>query len=187
MTIPRLLPKDSSASIRIATAGDIPAIAGVVNAAFEIETFLEGTRTDENAIAQMMRNGEFLVIEGVAGQILASVYIETRGERGYFGMFAVEPSHQSEGIGRRLVEAAENHCHSNGCKFIEFKMLSPRAILLPFYHSLGYRETDTEAFPSSRPVKPGVECHFIRMSKLLWANEGSRTNKTEFHDKNHRS
>ncbi|HZK77234.1 MAG TPA: GNAT family N-acetyltransferase, partial [Candidatus Kapabacteria bacterium] len=103
-------------SFRIATDADIPAISAVANAAFEIETFLEGNRTDEKNIAEMMGIGEFLIMEDELRRVLASVYVEVRGERGYFGMFAVEPSSQSMGLGRLIVGAAEEHCRSRGCK-----------------------------------------------------------------------
>ena len=101
------------------------------------------------------------------GRILASVYAEVRGERGYFGMFDVEPSSQGRGLARMIVEAAEHHCLGHGCKYIDFKMLSPRTVLLPFYHRLGYAETGTEEFLPSPPLRAGMECHFILMSKRL--------------------
>jgi GNAT superfamily N-acetyltransferase len=83
-------------------------------------------------------------------------------------MFAVEPSHQSMGLGRRMVNAAEHYCRSHSCKFIDFKMLSLRTILLPFYYSLGYKETGQEEFRSSRHIRAqDMECHFILMSKVL--------------------
>jgi predicted N-acetyltransferase YhbS len=161
----RIMP--SQVSIRVATATDIPAIAAVVNSAFEIETFLDGTRTDNQNIAEMMRKGEFLITEDGSGHLLSSVYIESRGERAYLGMFAVEPSRQSIGLGRLMVGAAEKHCRNNGYKFIDFKVLSLRTKLLPFYHHLGYVETGVEEFLSPRHLKDNTECHFILMSKLL--------------------
>jgi predicted N-acetyltransferase YhbS len=157
----------SDISIRIATLADIPAIAAIVNAAFEVETFLDGVRTDEKNIVDMMEKGEFLLMEDAAGQMLASVFVEARGERGYSGMFAVESSHQSMGLGRAMAGVAEDYLRSHGCKFIDIKVLSLRTKLLPFYHNLGYVETGTEEFWASRPVKDGMECHFILMSKPL--------------------
>jgi GNAT superfamily N-acetyltransferase len=154
-------------SIRIATAADIPAIVAVVNSAFEVETFFDGERTDEKNISEMMQKGEFLLMEDASRQLLASVYVQVHGERAYFGMFAVEPGHQSMGLGRLIVGAAENHCRSKGYKFIDFKMLSLRTKLLPFYHHLGYMETGVEEFQSPRHLKAGTKCHFILMSKAL--------------------
>jgi len=80
-TVPNSSP---TVSIRIANATDVPAIVPVVNAAFAIEMFLQGTRTDVEGVAEMMQKGEFLVAESASGGVVATVYTELRGERGYW-------------------------------------------------------------------------------------------------------
>lgn len=96
-------------STRLAGARDIIAITRVVNSAFAIETFLEGARTDEVRMREMIEEGDFLVAQDESGRVVACVYTELRGERGYFGMLAVDPSRQGKGRGRMMVAAAENH------------------------------------------------------------------------------
>jgi GNAT superfamily N-acetyltransferase len=143
----------------------------VVNDAFAVETFLDGTRTDEERMTEMMRKGEFLVAERgsghAGGRVVACVYTELRRGRGYFGMLAVDPSEQGTGLGRRMVQAAEDYCRKRGCKFMDITVLNLRPELPPFYRKLGYVETGTEEFHPSRPLKKGVECHCIVMSKAL--------------------
>lgn len=153
--------------IRIAMTQDVAQIIPVVNAAFAIETFLEGTRTDEKGMAEMMRKGQFLVTENEDGEVVASVYVEKRGEHGYIGMLAVDPLHQGKGLGRAMIEAAENHCRIQGCTYADVSVLSLRPELLPLYRKLGYVETATEEFHPSQPLKSGVVCHSIVMSKKL--------------------
>src|SRR6516164_6207922 len=92
--------------IRVASESDAPRLIPMVNDTFAIETFLDGTRTDEQRMAEKMQIGEFLLAEDESGQLLACVYIERRGQRGYFGMLAVDPSEQGKGLGRLMVEAA---------------------------------------------------------------------------------
>lgn len=118
-------------------------------------------------MGEMMRKGEFLVAEDEAGRVVASVYTELRGERSYFGMLAVDPARQGSGLGRVMVEAAENHCRARGSQWMEISVLSLREELLPFYSKLGYAETRREEFRPSWPLKPGYECHCIVMSKRL--------------------
>ena len=77
--------------IRPASPADRPRLIPVINAAFAIETFLEGTRTDDEHLAAMMQKGEILLVEDSSGQILACIYAETHGTRGYLGMLAVNP------------------------------------------------------------------------------------------------
>jgi GNAT superfamily N-acetyltransferase len=164
---------DRSKSIRIATAADRPRIIAIVNAAFAVETFFEVPRTDEREMAQLMQTGHFLILEevtaleNVAGRVLASIYVELRGERGYFGMLAVDPARQGHGFGRVMVEASESHCRDRGCRHMDIAVLSPRAELVPFYNKLGYVETAREPFAGAHLAKPGVECHSIVMSKPL--------------------
>jgi GNAT superfamily N-acetyltransferase len=140
----------------------------IINAAFAIETFLDGERTDETRMAEIMKKGEFLVAEDDGGRLIAAVYVELRGERSYFGMLAVDPSRQGTGLGRVMVHAAEDYCRKRGCKRMDIIVLSPRTDLPPFYQKLGYVETgEEEEFRPVRSLKEGVECRGIIMSKAL--------------------
>jgi GNAT superfamily N-acetyltransferase len=153
--------------VRVATAADIAGIIPIVNAAFAIETFLDGTRTDEARMAEMMADGTFLVAEDDRGQIVASVYIELRGERGYFGMLAVDPARQGGGLGKSMTGAAEDHCRRHGCTHMDLTVLTLRPELPPLYRKLGYVETGREAFRPPRTLKAGAQCQCIIMSKEL--------------------
>lgn len=157
----------SLVSIRVASPNDVSAMVPVINAAFAVETFIEGVRTSEEKLRKMMAQGEFLVAAEPAGQVVACVYTETSGARGYFGMLAVNPSRQGTGLGRIMLQAAEDHCRRRGCTFMEISVLSPRTELWPFYRKFGYVESRTEVFHPSRPLKPGVECHSVIMAKTL--------------------
>jgi ribosomal protein S18 acetylase RimI-like enzyme len=152
---------------RTATAADREQLIALVNAAFAIETFLEGTRTDQTRLAAMMEKGTILAAEDGAGRLLASIYMERRGQRGYLGMLAVDPARQREGLARRLVEEAENRFREQGCEGVDITVLNLRPELPRIYRRYGYIETGTEEFHPSRPLRPGVECHGIVMSKPL--------------------
>lgn len=158
---------NAGSRVRVASEADAAPIAAVTNAAFAIETFLEGMRTDAQRVAEMMRQGIFLVCVGRDEQLFACVYVETRGARGYFGMLAVDPLYQGKGAGTRMVRAAEGYCRERGCKAMDITVLSLRPELLPFYHRLGYGEIGTEDFHPSRPLKAEATCHSILMSKNL--------------------
>jgi ribosomal protein S18 acetylase RimI-like enzyme len=139
----------------------------MINAAFAVETFLDGTRTDEPRLAAMMKTGVILVAENEAGEIVASIYTEHRGRRGYIGMLAVDPSQQCKGLARRITAVAEEHLRTLGCTGIDLTVLNLRPELPPIYRRLGYAETGTEEFHPTQPLKPGIECHCIVMSKEL--------------------
>ncbi|HET6402434.1 MAG TPA: GNAT family N-acetyltransferase [Candidatus Kapabacteria bacterium] len=157
----------ASYSVRVASIADIPAIVALVNVAFNVEIFLEGVRTDEKNVIELMQKGQFFLMEENSSRIIASIYMELRGERGYFGMLAVEPSRQGQGLGRAMIEFAEEYCREHGCTIMDLKVLSPRKELPPYYEKLGYTNMGTDEFRPSRPIKPGIECHLILMSKPL--------------------
>lgn len=154
-------------TIRLASRSDSRAMVRLINSAFAVEKFIEGGRTDEAEILERMQKGEFLLGCNETGRFVASVYVEVRGSRGYFGMLAVDPERQGNGLGRKMVEAAEEFCRKRGCKAMDLTVLSLRPELPPIYRRLGYAETGVEEFRPSRPLKPGFECHCIVMSKNL--------------------
>jgi len=153
--------------IRLATVADVPQMIPLINAAFSVEQFIDGTRTDPGRLPPMFDTGDFLVAEE-DHRILASVYVEVRPEqRGYFGMLSVDPAQQGRGLGRRMVEAAEDHCRRQGCEVMDIMVVNLRTELPPLYRKLGYVEVGIEEFRPSRPLKDGVEAHCIVMSKPL--------------------
>jgi ribosomal protein S18 acetylase RimI-like enzyme len=167
-----MTPKTGSSShtsthTRLATEADRPSLIRLVNSAFAIEEFLEGTRTDDERLAATMEKGEILVAEDAAGQLLGSVLIEVRGKRGYLGMLAVDPAHQGTGLASLLVRAAEEHLRAQGCVAVDISVLSLRPELLPLYRRYGFVETGAEEFHFSRILRDGAECHCIVMSKPL--------------------
>jgi ribosomal protein S18 acetylase RimI-like enzyme len=157
--------------IRPATPADRPRLIPLINAAFSVETFLEGPRTDEQRLGAAMEKGTILIGEVVGedseGLLLASIYTELRGTHGYAGMLAVDPGHQKSGLGRLMMEAAESHFRSHGCDTVEITVLSLRPELMPIYRRFGFVETGTEEFHYPHPLAPGLECHCILMEKPL--------------------
>ena len=136
-----------------------------MNAAFKVERFfVDGDRTDLSEISSMLRKGRFLLAEE-DGRLLGSVYVEIRGERGYFGLLAIDPARQRAGLGRRLVAEAEAEALATGCRAMDIQVVNLRLELPPFYRRLGYVEIGTAPFPEHAPATQ--PCHFIRMAKGL--------------------
>ena len=151
--------------MRIAVVGDVPAVVRLINAAFRVELpFIEGDRIDGGGVRTYMEKGKFLLAEHSAG-LAGCVYVELRGERGYVGLLGVDPPHQGTGLGRRLMDAAENYFREAGCRAVDLPIISPRTPLVVFYSHLGYSQTGTAVFAPDVPVK--VPCHYILMSKSL--------------------
>ena len=159
------------AHIRIAEPADAAAIARLVNDAFRSERFfIDADRTDPEKVGALLQKGKFLLLferedAAEAGVLIGCVYVEVRGERGYFGLLAVDPQRQRSGIGARLIEAAEQHCRAAGCRYMDLTIVNVRRELPAYYRRFGYRESGTLPFPEDQVAK--IPVHLVRMSKTL--------------------
>jgi GNAT superfamily N-acetyltransferase len=150
---------------RMAELADANSLVRLINAAFRVElAFIEGDRIDREGVRAYMGKGKFLVAEDSAG-LAGCVYVEVQGDRGYLGLLGVDPPRQGTGLGRKLMDAAENYFREVGCRAIDLRIVSARAPLPAFYRHLGYLETATAPFAPDVPVK--VPCHYILMSKII--------------------
>jgi len=160
-----------SETIRVATDADIGAIRRLVNQAFEVERFLKkggGDRLqDDGELESLWQRGTFLVKEE-DGAPVGCVYVEPRGERAYLGLLSIAPARQGAGLGKQLNAAAENFAREQGCKWMDLRVVSPRAdSLLPVYRRLGYVETGTEEYLPVLMEKMTIPGQFILMTKQL--------------------
>jgi len=154
--------------IRQATEADIPRLVPMINAAFTVETFLEGARTDLERLSAYFLKGELLLAEDASGQLIGSIYTELRLPRGYLGILAIDPAHQRSGHGSTLMAAGEAHLRGKGCVAVDISVIEWRTELPPIYRKLGYIETAIQDFQPSQKLKPGVPpCRIIVMSKPL--------------------
>jgi GNAT superfamily N-acetyltransferase len=165
-------------AIRVETAADREAIRGLVNQAFEVERFLKkggGDRLqDDGEFEELWERGTFLVKEEAGlvkeedGALAGCVYVEPRGERAYLGLLSIAPARQGAGLGKQLNAAAEQYAREQGCRWMDLRVVSPRAdLLLPLYQRLGYVQTGTEAYPAVLVEKMTIPGHFILMAKAL--------------------
>jgi GNAT superfamily N-acetyltransferase len=156
--------------VRTAESADAENIACLVNTAFRPERFfIDGDRTNPDKVRALLPKGKFLLAEE-AGTLIGCVYVELRGERGYFGLLAVERARQRGGIGACLVTAAEDYCRSAGCRFMDLTIVNLRTELPVYYRRLGYAECGTLPFPDDQHP-PKIPCHLVRMSKPLRSRE----------------
>lgn len=151
--------------MRFADEGDVEALARLINAAFMVERpIFDGDRVNPERVRDFLGKGRFLVAQD-AGGMVGCVYVELRGDRGYIGLLSVDPAQQGSGLGRVLMETAENYFAEAKCKAVDLRVLSARAPLHGFYRHLGYAETHRSDIPAD--ARPKVRCHFIHMSKKL--------------------
>jgi ribosomal protein S18 acetylase RimI-like enzyme len=157
----------SGVTLRAAIESDSAEMIEVVNAAFEEEAFfVNRPRTHAAQLAEHFRSGHFLLAHQ-GSELVASVYYEVRGERGYIGMLAVRPGHQRSGLGRTMMQAAEQALRSLGCGIAELSVVSVRTGLPPIYRKLGYREAGVEEPHEELRQKLTMPIQLIKMEKQL--------------------
>ncbi|HEY3990762.1 MAG TPA: GNAT family N-acetyltransferase [Acidobacteriaceae bacterium] len=89
-------------------------------------------------------------------------------DRAYLGLLSIAPSRQGAGLGKQLNAAAEQYARGQGCRWMDLRVVSPRAdLLVPLYRRLGYAETGTEEYPAELVEKMTIPGHFILMAKAL--------------------
>lgn len=150
----------------MAEPADAESITRLINAAFEVERFfMDGDRISAAEVRARLEAGRFILAED--GALAGCVYVELHAERAHLGLLSVQPLRQRSGIGKRLMAAAEAHCHAAGCRVMELCIVNLRKELPGFYRRLGYAESGTS--PSPEDAHPKLPCHFVNMSKPLAA------------------
>ena len=153
--------------IRFADEADFDTILGLVNRAFQVESFfIDGDRLDPERLRGYFDKGRFLVVEE-NGALVGCICVELQSDHSYLGLLSVEPSLQRVGLGRRLVAAAEEFARNMGSNRMELTVVHLRTELPAFYEKLGYKVVGTEPIRKEMETRVTQPCHFIRMAKAL--------------------
>jgi len=144
----------SDQHISFATPADIIAIRDLLNAAYRGESSKQGWTTEAGLIAGETRTNDdmLLAVLEQAGSVIliykeeddvitGCVNLQLHGNRLYLGMFAVSPSLQGGGIGKKILQAAEEYALHRNCRFIYMSVISLRTELISWYKRHGYADT----------------------------------------------
>lgn len=152
----------SAPAPRPATADDAEAVADLVHAAYRSEESRQGWTTESHLVggqrvdAAMVRelvaadDGVVLVLDDPAvgatsperpARLIACCHVERRAGTAYVGMFAVRPAIQGQGLGRRMLAAAERQARDWGRTTLELTVLDHRPELLAWYERCGFALT----------------------------------------------
>ncbi|GAA4360934.1 GNAT family N-acetyltransferase [Actinomadura verrucosospora] len=145
---------------RTAEADDVPALVALVESAYRGDSsrdgwtteadLLDGQRTDPEAVAAVVHDPRaVMLVAETDGALTACCQLEDRGGHAYFGMFAVSPSQQGGGLGRRVLAEAERRAREQwGAAEMRMTVISQREDLIAWYVRRGYTRTgETSPFP----------------------------------------
>ena len=93
------------------------------------------------------------------GALLGSVAVGCDGHRGWVYYVAVAPDRQRQGLGERLMTAAEDFVRARGIQKLQLMVRPSNARVAAFYRQLGYEETPRRIFarwlqPLPTPTDP---------------------------------
>jgi ribosomal protein S18 acetylase RimI-like enzyme len=94
---------------------------------------------DDIALLRRSGHGEILIAAD-SDRIAGSVMVGHDGHRGWVYYLATDPSRRGEGLGRRLMGAAEDWLKARGLRKLELMIRSGNAATTEFYRRIGYSE-----------------------------------------------
>ena len=166
-----------------ATDDDLPTLHALIESAYRGDSarrgwsheadLLDGQRTDAAALAAMLADpAQHLLVFRDNDRLRACVAL-TDKQAGlcYLGLLTVDPARQSNGLGKLILAAAEDHGAALGARRIEMTVIAQRAELIAWYERRGYRLTgERRPFPASdprfgRPRRDDLE--FVVLEKML--------------------
>ena len=155
-------PQDAQAiSFAIARDEHVEAIVELVQSAYRGDKsrkgwtteadFLDGQRVDSEMVQALIDGDAGVVLIAMrGGQLSGCCELSMMGEDlAYLGMFAVDPSQQAGGIGRRILAEAQLYCQEQwGARQLSITVIDIREELIAWYERQGFVRTGRVApFP----------------------------------------
>jgi GNAT superfamily N-acetyltransferase len=166
-----------------ATPNDLPELSRLVNSAYRGDSarqgwtheadLLDGIRTSEAMLAEMIVQPDTTILlhrNETDAALIASVYLEKKGDLMYLGMLTVAPEAQARGLGKQFLREAEAYARTLGCRVVEMTVISRRTELIAWYERRGYALTgEARPFPveDTRFGLPRMALEFVVMRKIL--------------------
>lgn len=143
-----------------ATQADHESVIALTNRAYrqaegqtdwKVEDLVAGQRIDASLLADdLAQPGAVLLIaRDAAGEHVGHVRLDG-GQDGawYLSMLTVRPDRQDGGLGRAVLEAAEDYARAHGARHMQMSVLHAREALIAWYGRRGYAKTgETKPFP----------------------------------------
>jgi len=133
--------KDDEASsfgltIRSAAAADEPRVVALWRASDLVASYNDPSQDFQFARAK--GNSDVLVGLDAEQAIVGSVMVGHDGHRGWIYYVAADPRHRNQGIGRRMVEAAERWLKDKGVVKVMLLVRETNTQVVEFYQRLGF-------------------------------------------------
>lgn len=144
-----------------AKRSDIPKLVELVNLAYRSgqgwtneATLVAGDRITAEQLKAIIDMPVTILMMLKNEQIIGCVQIEHQYDYGYIGMLTTHPELQNQGIGKALLQAAEQYLYEQfSVNTIKMSVLSARHELISFYQRQGYQlTTEVDEYPIAANV-----------------------------------
>lgn len=162
---------------------DIQIVVEVINQAYRSKKkskswtteadLLGGKRVENESFEEILKDeNSKIYLAKFQDKIIGTIQAKLENDDIYIGLFAVQPDFQSSGIGKKLLEYAENNSSIFYNKANKFTMqvISIRTDLIEFYKRRGYKVTNSFLeFPKSElwNIKTNEELKFVVLEKYI--------------------
>lgn len=165
--------------LHLATAADADAIAALVNRAYRPSPqeagwthesgLVGGARTTPAQVQALLHDNSTVLLLCENARIVACVHVQATPSGADIGMLATEPGLQGKGLGKQMLQHAENHAAKHfAARRLHMSVLSSRPELLAFYQRRAYILTGaTYDYPATgetgQPMVDGL--HLLLLGK----------------------
>jgi ribosomal protein S18 acetylase RimI-like enzyme len=171
----------SSINASLATESDIPDLVALVNSAYRGDSsragwtteadILDGIRIDADGIEEILADPHAAIHTFWKDHIelVACVYLKEEPDHLYLGMLSVRPTLQTLGLGKHILQYAENIARQKELQRIHMTVIDCRTELIAWYNRHGYQPTG-ETEPWIDDVHVGLrkrDFQFIVLEKRL--------------------
>jgi ribosomal protein S18 acetylase RimI-like enzyme len=165
-----------------ATFEDHPPVVTIVNRAYRGIADHRGWNSEADLVAgdritltQLRQDladsphARLLVHRSAQGEVLACVRVEPEdGQSWYFGMLAIDPAVQANGLGKRMLAAIDTYVRERGGRRLRITVINVRERLIAWYERRGFVRTgEIEPLPAGigRPLRDDM--NFVVLVKTL--------------------
>jgi ribosomal protein S18 acetylase RimI-like enzyme len=152
---------------RFAELADTGSIVTLINSAYRGDSsragwtteadLLDGQRTDREEVRLLVeQEGSLILLALLGDELIGTVHVQRDGRAAQIGMLVIRPGMQGMGLGRQLLQAAEQIAIKKWqVKSLQMHVISLRHELIAFYRRQGYRQTGNfKPFPQD--VRYGI-------------------------------
>jgi ribosomal protein S18 acetylase RimI-like enzyme len=166
---------------RIATEADVTQLVSLINNAYRGDSsrkgwtteadILGGLRIDAAGVREILQDpsADLHLFQNESGELQACVYLAEKQDHLYLGMLSVNPDSQGSGIGKRILEYADEVAKQKGLKKIRMTVIHLRKELIGWYMRHGYELTgETEPWIDGVHIgERKTDFHFLVLQKNL--------------------